>query len=127
MSDLLASATRLAQDRLMRGAADVDRCGVRRADLDALGEAGLLGAALAPAATFRAVQEVLAGADASTWFVQAQHHYPVRLLAGATSPELVRVCGDLVAGRDQEIRDCLSAAVGGGGTRIADGQDEAAD
>lgn len=99
MSDLLASATRLAHDRLTRGAADVDRCGVRRADLDALGEAGLLGAALAPAATFRAVQEVLAGADASTWFVQAQHHYPVRLLAGATSPELVRVRGDLVAGR----------------------------
>ena len=99
MSDLLASATRLAHDRLTSGAADVDRCGVRRADLDALGEAGLLGAALAPAATFRAVQEVLAGADASTWFVQAQHHSPVRLLAGATSPELVRVYGDLVAGR----------------------------
>ena len=99
MSDLLASAIRLAHDRLTRGAADVDRCGVRRTDLDALGDAGLLGAALAPAATFRAVQEVLAGADASTWFVQAQHHSPVRLLAGATSPELVRVYGDLVAGR----------------------------
>lgn len=99
MSDLLAAATRLAHDRLAPGAAEVDRCGVRRADLDAMGAAGLLGAALAPAATFRAVQEVLAGADASTWFVQAQHHYPVRLLAAATSPGLVEVREDLVAGR----------------------------
>ena len=99
MSDLLAAATRLAHDRLGPGAADVDRCGVRRADLDAMGAVGLLSAALAPAATFRAVQEVLAGADASTWFVQAQHHYPVRLLGGATSPELVEVRDDLVAGR----------------------------
>ena len=99
MIDLLGAATQLARDRLAPGAAAVDRCGVRRADLDALGAAGLLGAALAPSATFRAVQEVLAGADASTWFVQAQHHYPVRLLAGATSPALVAVRDDLVAGR----------------------------
>lgn len=99
MSDLLAAATQLARDRLAPGAAEVDRCGVRRADLDALGDAGLLGAALQPPATFRAVQEVLAGADASTWFVQAQHHYPVRLLAGATSPSLAEVRDDLVAGR----------------------------
>jgi hypothetical protein len=99
VSDLLAAARRLADERLAPGAADVDRDGVRRADLDALGAAGLLGAALAPPATFRAVQEALAGADASTWFVQAQHHYPVRLLASATSPELVAVRDDLVAGR----------------------------
>jgi len=98
-TDLLATAHRLADDLLAPGAAHVDRSGVRRADLDALGAAGLLGAALGPAATFRAVQEVLAGADASTWFVQAQHHYPVRLLGEATSTPLLAARNDLVTGR----------------------------
>lgn len=99
MTDLLDAAHRLAKGLLAPGAADVDRSGVRRADLDALGAAGLLGAALATPPTFRAVQEVLAGADASTWFVQAQHHYPVRLLQQATCEPLARARDDLVAGR----------------------------
>lgn len=96
VTDLLAAAHRVAAS-LTAGAASVDAGSVRRADLDALGTAGLLGASLAPPAVFRAVQEVLAGADASTWFVQVQHHSPVRLLADA--PALHGVRADLVAGR----------------------------
>ena len=96
MTDLLAAAHQVAAS-LTAGAASVDAGSVRRADLDSLGAAGLLGASLAPPAVFRAVQEVLAGADASTWFVQAQHHSPVRLLADA--PALHGVRADLVAGR----------------------------
>jgi hypothetical protein len=43
------------------------------------------------------VQEVLAGADLSTWFVQAQHHAPVRALAAAgRHPEAL---AELAAGR----------------------------
>ncbi len=96
--DLLTAAHRLADDVLTPGAAAVDAGSVRRADLDALGAAGLLGAATAPPAVFRAVQEVLAGADAATWFVQVQHHHLVRQLA--TPPAaLAGLRDDLVAGR----------------------------
>lgn len=98
-NDLVAAARRLADARLTPGAEEVDRTGVRRDDLDALASAGLLGVACAPPQTFRSVQEVLAGADASTWFVQAQHHYPVRLLADAGSPSLCAVRDDLITGR----------------------------
>jgi hypothetical protein len=94
--ELLNRACVLAADVLAPGAAAVDAGSVRRADLDALGTAGLLGAARAPVATFRAVQEVLAGADASTWFVQVQHHHLVRMLAGAPTQPLL---DDLLAGR----------------------------
>lgn len=97
--DLVERARVLARDVLAPGAAAVDADGVRRADLDALGAAGLLGVTGEPVATFRAVQELLAGADASTWFVQAQHHFAVRLLQGASSPLLTTVLDDLRAGR----------------------------
>src|SRR3954451_11933948 len=36
----------------------------------------------------REVTELLAGADASTWFVWTQHHTPVRTLARGTNREL---------------------------------------
>lgn len=97
-TDLLAAAHRIADDVLAPGAADVDAGGVRRQDLDALAAAGLLGAATAPPPVFRAVQEVLAAADASTWFVQVQHHHLVRQLA-TPPPALEPLRADLVAGR----------------------------
>ena len=97
--DLVRTAQRVAREVLAPGAAAVDASSVRRQDLDLLGAAGLLGVAAEPPHAFRAVQEVLAGADASTWFVQAQHHYPVRLLAGSTSPALVGLRDDLLSGR----------------------------
>lgn len=99
MNDLVEAARQLAGDLLAPGAAAVDESGVRRGDLDALGRAGLLGAALAPPSVFRSVQELLAGADAATWFVQAQHHYPVRLLREAVSAPLVAARDDLVTGQ----------------------------
>jgi hypothetical protein len=49
----------------------------------------------------RRVSEVLAGADLATWFVQAQHHGPVRALAAAGRfDDVVRRLGsgELVAG-----------------------------
>jgi hypothetical protein len=102
---LVASAHRLAAILLAPAAEAVDGSTVPRSHLDALGAAGLLGIAApetaggtqAPPSVARRVTEVLAGADLSTWFVQAQHHGPVRALAAAgTHPELL---ADLAAGR----------------------------
>jgi alkylation response protein AidB-like acyl-CoA dehydrogenase len=88
---LVAAARRLADELLAPAAEEVDAGTVPRSHLDALAAAGLLGlaapreaggAAAAPGVV-RRVTEVLAGADLATWFVQAQHHSPVRMLAQA--------------------------------------------
>lgn len=107
---LVEAARRLATEVLEPAAADVDATAVPRSHLDAIARAGLLGLA-APSEVggtgdpgiFREVAEVLAGADAATWFVQAQHHSPVRMLAANPSaasdtylPKLAR--GELIAG-----------------------------
>ena len=102
---LVVAAQRLAADLLGPQAAEVDAGRVPRSHLAALGRAGVLGMSApvdaggteAPAPVARRVNEVLAGADASTWFVQAQHHSPVRALvaAGGRHPLL----GELAAGR----------------------------
>jgi hypothetical protein len=112
--DLVRAAETIAAEHLRPGAAEVDQGSVRRADLDRLGAAGLLGLAAAapgrpgpaPAPTVRRVSEILAGADLSTWFVQAQHHYLVRRLheaavAGNTGqgPERGRLLADASCGR----------------------------
>lgn len=107
----VAAARRLATELLEPDAARVDLSAVPRTHLDAIAGAGLLGLA-APRdvggaevgpAVFREVAETLAGADAATWFVQAQHHSPVRMLAAHPSaaaerhlPMLAR--GELLAG-----------------------------
>jgi alkylation response protein AidB-like acyl-CoA dehydrogenase len=108
---LVATAARLAAEVLAPAAADVDATSVTRSSLEALAAAGLLGVVAPRSAggsevtpeVFRGVAEQLAGADAATWFVQAQHHTPVRMLAanpGAAAdrylPNLAR--GDLIAG-----------------------------
>lgn len=91
---LVRAARDLADDLLAPVAADVDAGTVPRSHLDAIGRAGLLGivapmelggTAAAPAVA-RRTQELLAGADLSTWFVQGQHHFAVR--------ELVRSAGE---------------------------------
>lgn len=85
------AAQPLARDRIAviadviaAHAEDVDSQGVRRAALDSLAAAGLLGTAL-PAPDQRELTEVLAGCDASTWFCWAQHQTPMRILEGATA------------------------------------------
>jgi alkylation response protein AidB-like acyl-CoA dehydrogenase len=70
-------------DVVAANAARTDVEGVPRATLDALAAAGLLGAALEPAAAQRELAEVIAGCDATTWFCWVQHQTPLRTLEGA--------------------------------------------
>jgi alkylation response protein AidB-like acyl-CoA dehydrogenase len=108
---LVEAARRLAADLLEPAAALVDASAVPRSHLRALADAGLLGLVAPPEAAgggasiavFREVTEVLAGADAATWFVQAQHQSVVRMLAGHPGPAATRylprlATGELVAG-----------------------------
>ncbi|WP_372348667.1 acyl-CoA dehydrogenase family protein [Streptomyces sp. KL116D] len=86
---LVDAAHRLAEGVLAPAAEAHDRDGVTRAAIDAVKASGVLGVNApaayggwdAPAAVGREVAEILAGACCSTFFVQAQHHTPVRLLA----------------------------------------------
>jgi alkylation response protein AidB-like acyl-CoA dehydrogenase len=108
---IVESARRLAEELLEPAAAQVDASVVPRSHLKALADAGVLGMA-APVEVggggvsshvFREVTEVLAGADAATWFVQAQHHGVVRMLAAHPGPAAARylprlVTGELIAG-----------------------------
>ena len=72
--DLIASV-------IAPSAAATEHVGVPRATIDALARAGLLGAGL-DRADMRELGEVLAGADATTWFCWTQHQTPMRTLAG---------------------------------------------
>lgn len=86
---LVRRVAALAADLLEPQAAAVDAGQVPRTHLDALATAGVFGlhapaeagGSAVPGPVGRRVQELLAGADASTWFVQVQHHSPVRALA----------------------------------------------
>jgi alkylation response protein AidB-like acyl-CoA dehydrogenase len=102
---LVGRVRAVADDVLVPAAAEVDASQVPRSHLDALADAGVFGmsappgagGAAAPPAVVRRVHELLAGADLSTWFVQAQHHQLVRMLAATgRRPELL---ADLAAGR----------------------------
>jgi hypothetical protein len=108
---LVEAARELAEQLLEPQAAAVDGSVVPRSHLQALADAGLLGllapveagGADASVAVFREVNELLAGADAATWFVQAQHHSVVRMLVGnpglAADRYLPRLAsGELIAG-----------------------------
>ncbi len=108
---LVETARRLAQELLEPAAAHVDASVVPRSHLQAMADAGVLGMAApvevggggASIAVFRDVTEVLAGADAATWFVQAQHQGVVRMLAGNRGPAAARylpllATGGLIAG-----------------------------
>jgi alkylation response protein AidB-like acyl-CoA dehydrogenase len=74
---------------------------VPRSHLDALAETGLLGATVDPdvsPAEARGAQEALAGTCLATWFVQAQHHTPVGLVAAAPEPIRERLLPLLTSG-----------------------------
>ncbi|MFF4029481.1 acyl-CoA dehydrogenase family protein [Streptomyces sviceus] len=103
---LLTTARALADDLLAPHAARVDQEGVPASNLDAIRRSGLLGVSApkeyggagAPDAVAREVQEILAGACCSTWFVQTQHHSPVRLLTQSALPARERLLGPLATG-----------------------------
>lgn len=103
---LLATAHALAAGLLVPQAARVDQEGVPASHLDAIRRSGLLGVSApkeyggagAPDAVAREIQEILAGACCSTWFVQTQHHSPVRLLAQSALSVRERLLGPLATG-----------------------------
>ena len=100
----MAEARRLADELLRPSAEAVDLAGVPRSHLDALAAAGLMDMTELPPPVAREVAEILAAADASTWFVWTQHHSPVRTVARGTNrllrdDALPRLrSGDLLAG-----------------------------
>ncbi|MFJ4686856.1 acyl-CoA dehydrogenase family protein [Streptomyces sp. NPDC091377] len=103
---LVAEARRLARDLLVPQAERVDQEGVPAGHLTAIRRAGLLGVSApvayggadAPDAVAREIAEILAGACCSTWFVQTQHHTPVRLLARSDRPVRERLLRPLATG-----------------------------
>ncbi|MEU2085019.1 acyl-CoA dehydrogenase family protein [Streptomyces albus] len=86
---LIDAARRLAGDVLAPAAERHDREGVTPEAVAAVKASGVLGVnapaeyggAGAPATVGREIAEILAGACCATFFVQAQHHTPVRTLA----------------------------------------------
>ena len=68
---------------------DIDRIGVPRSSLDALADAGMLGTPL-PAVQQRELGELIAMADASTWFCWVQHQSPLRGLEDAEQATVLR-------------------------------------
>lgn len=95
---LVVAARRLADDTLRPAAGRADREGVDAAAIAAVKASGVLGVAGpaayggadAPAPVAREVAELLAGACCATFFVQTQHHTPVRTLADAPEGTPVR-------------------------------------
>ncbi|MEV3973188.1 acyl-CoA dehydrogenase family protein [Streptomyces sp. NPDC050698] len=103
---LVTGAQRLAHDLLVPQAERVDQEGVPASHVEAVKRAGLLGVAGpreyggadAPVAVARETAEILAGACCSTWFVQTQHHTPVKLLATYGPPVRERLLRPLATG-----------------------------
>ncbi len=108
---LVQVARDLADGLLAPQAARVDREGIPASHITAIKESGLLGmggpvgagGSAAPAPVIRAVTEILAGADATTWFVQVQHHSPLATVVGSEEPARERLLrplsdGTLLAG-----------------------------
>ncbi|MDN0199062.1 acyl-CoA dehydrogenase family protein [Streptomyces sp. S.PNR 29] len=103
---LVTHARRLADDLLVPHAERVDQEGVPVSHIEAIKRSGLLGVgapeeyggADAPAAVARETAEILAGACCSTWFVQTQHHTPVKLLAQSDGPVRERLLRPLATG-----------------------------
>ena len=69
-------------EHLVPFAEEVDRRGVRRSAIDALARVGVLGAGMSGAER-REVAELIAAADASTWFCWTQHFSPMTVMAEA--------------------------------------------
>jgi alkylation response protein AidB-like acyl-CoA dehydrogenase len=107
--DVVLAARSVAASTLAPRAEETDRADrVPAENLQALADAGLFGLAgpqpdgrpSVPPPEVRAVHEALAGACGATFFVWAQHHTPVRLLARTPNAALrERWLDDLCAGR----------------------------
>ena len=78
----------LIDEVLVPGAELVDQHGVQRVALDHLAAAGLLGTPLATQAQ-RELSELIARADASTWFCWSQHQAPMLILRDFADPQSV--------------------------------------
>ncbi len=87
-TEVLAETARVADDLLRPRADRTAREGVPRSHLDALAAAGALGLADRSPALLRRATEILSAADGATWFVFAQHHQPVRAVAGSDNEAL---------------------------------------
>lgn len=112
VGELVARASRLADELLRPAAEQVDRTTVPRSHLDAWAAQGLLGlagpraygGAQASPAVQREVAAVMAGACGSTWFVATQHALPVTALAASPNDalrerRLAALCsGELLSG-----------------------------
>ena len=103
----LVVRTRELADRLLAPeAAQVDRAEVPASHVEEIRRSGLLGVSApreyggagAPDSVAREIQEILAGACCSTWFVQTQHHTPVRMLAKSELPVRERLLRPLATG-----------------------------
>ncbi|WP_326690273.1 acyl-CoA/acyl-ACP dehydrogenase [Streptomyces sp. NBC_01795] len=108
---LVAAAHRLADNVLSPAAETHDREGVTPEAIAAVKASGVLGVnapaayggAEAPAAVGREIAETLAGACCSTFFIQAQHHTPVRTLAAGGE--------DTAAARERWLRPLSEGTV----------------
>ncbi|AZQ70539.1 acyl-CoA dehydrogenase [Streptomyces luteoverticillatus] len=85
---MLSRTTRVADELLYPRADETAREGVPRGHLDALAAAGALGLATRAPALLRQATEIISAADGATWFVYAQHHQPVRAVAGSPNQAL---------------------------------------
>jgi hypothetical protein len=103
---LVSRAQALADRLLAPQAAQVDQEAVPASHIEAVRRSGLLGVSApeayggagAPDMVAREIAEILAGACCSTWFVQTQHHTPVRLLAKSDLPVRERLLRPLATG-----------------------------
>ncbi|MFJ4787406.1 acyl-CoA dehydrogenase family protein [Streptomyces sp. NPDC088794] len=103
---LIAVARSLADGLLTPHAAEVDQETVPASHIEAVRRSGLLGVSApkeyggagAPDAVAREIAEILSGACCSTWFVQTQHHTPVRMLAKSALPVRERLLRPLATG-----------------------------
>ncbi|MDF3301314.1 acyl-CoA dehydrogenase family protein [Streptomyces tropicalis] len=103
---LVVRTRRLAADLLAPAAERVDQEGVPASHIEAVKRSGLLGVgapveyggSATPAAVVRETAEILAGACCSTWFVQTQHHTPVKLLTASGGPVRERLLRPLATG-----------------------------
>ncbi|MEV7892408.1 acyl-CoA dehydrogenase family protein [Streptomyces sp. NPDC002817] len=103
---LVVRTQELADRLLTPQAARVDLAEVPVSHIAEIRKSGLLGVSApkeyggagAPDSVAREIQEILAGACCSTWFVQTQHHTPVRMLAKSELPARERLLRSLASG-----------------------------
>ena len=94
-SGALPQIEALIDEVLVPGAELVDEFGVQRVALDHLADAGLLGAPLATPEQ-RELSELIARADASTWFCWSQHQAPIMILRNFAEPDAAAARGELL-------------------------------